>query len=143
MKAAYYDEDDLLQVSAIFAMGRNADSRWVPSVLEELDNPNPSIRFEAARACGELEIIDVLPKLINLLQNEFDIEVQEVAIGALGQIGGPVAQEALEECLEWDTEAIVIAASDALEELAVFDESLRLFDMNEMNKYTNKDEWEH
>ncbi|MDM8529112.1 HEAT repeat domain-containing protein [Anaerolineales bacterium HSG24] len=133
IEAAYYDEDDLMQVSAVFAMGRNADSRWIPRVLEELDNPSPALRFEAARACGELESIDALPKLISILHNDPDIEVQEVIVATLGQIGGSVARDALETCLEWDNEAIVTAAEEALEELAVFNESLRLFNMDEMD----------
>ncbi|MDM8519807.1 HEAT repeat domain-containing protein [Anaerolineales bacterium HSG6] len=159
---AYYDEDDLMQVSAVFAMGRNADSRWISRVMEELDNPNPAMRFEAARACGELEITDALPKLINILQNDPDIEVQEIVISALGQIGGSVAREAIEDCLESEIESIVTAASDALEELAVYDEALRLFDLEGgdedfpeiddnnsfhvpvgWNKYANNDEQEH
>jgi HEAT repeat protein len=128
---AYYDQDEKMQVSAIFAMGRNADVRWRPQVTVELDNPNTEIRFEAARACGELEATEAIPKLVDLIENDIDIEVQEMAIWALGRIGGPVARDVLETCLESDTEAIAIAAEDALDELNLFDGAFDLFDFDE------------
>ena len=42
---AYYDENEKMQVSAIFAMGRNADERWRPLIITELDNANTEIPF--------------------------------------------------------------------------------------------------
>ncbi len=128
---AYYDDDEKMQVSAIFAMGRNADARWRPQVISELDNANHEIRFEAARACGELEAGDAVLKLIELIDEDSDIQIKEMSIWALGRIGGQTAREALEICTESDNEAIVTAAEDALEEIDLFSGTFDLFDFDE------------
>lgn len=125
---AYYDENEKMQVSAVFAMGRNADMRWEPQVIAELDNPNTEIRFEAARACGELEAPQAVEKLVHLVDEDPDLEVQEMAIWALGRIGGQQAREMLELCLESEVEAIRLAAEEALDELNLFSGSFDLFD---------------
>ncbi len=127
---AYYDEHEKMQVSAIFAMGRSADSHWRPQVIAELDNENSEIRFEAARASGELEASDAVPKLVELIDEDPDLQVQEMAIWALGRIGGPAAREALEVCLESEVESIALAAEEALDELNLFNDSLDLFDFD-------------
>jgi HEAT repeat protein len=131
IESAYYDENDKMQVSAIFAMGRNADGQWRPRVLAELDNHNSEIRFEAARACGELEVAEAVPKLVALIAEDIDLQVQEVAIWALGRIGGPAAREALEHYAESETEALAMAAEEALDEINIFDAALDLFDFDE------------
>ncbi len=113
---AYYDEDERMRVSALFAMGRSADTYWRNTVLLELDNKRPAIRYEAARAAGELEIKAAVPRLIELIDDD-DAEVREASITALGRIGGPQARQALLRCLESDNEAIQDAADSALEEL--------------------------
>lgn len=138
---AYYDENEKMQVSAIFAMGRSADSHWRPQVIAELDNENSEIRFEAARACGELEASEAVPKLVELIDEDSDLQVQEMAIWALGRIGGPVAREALEICLESDVEAIAIAAEEALDELNLFNDSFDLFDFEEDDDDDDEDDW--
>ena len=128
---AYYDDDEKMQVSAIFAMGRNADKRWRPRVIDELDNPNNEIRFEAARACGELEAREAVSKLVFLIEEDPDLEVQEMAIWAIGRIGGPQARDALESCLDNEVDAIALAAEEALDELNLFDGSFDLFNFDE------------
>lgn len=128
---AYYDDDEKLQVSAVFAMGRNADARWIPQVLAELDSPKAELRFEAARACGELEAKEAVDKLAVMIEEDPDQETQEMAIWALGRIGGPFAREILEACLESDNEAFVLAAEEALDEINLFEDTLMLYDFEE------------
>lgn len=128
---AYYDDNEKMQVSAIFAMGRNADARWRPRVLAELDNPIVEIRFEAVRACGELELKEAMPRLVSLVEEEPDPEVQQMAIWAMGRIGGPLARDVLEQYLDSDIEAVALAAEEALDELNLFDGSFDLFDFSE------------
>lgn len=113
---AYYDPDEKMQISAVFAMGRSADPYWSGTVLLELASPNPEMRFEAARASGELGNRRAVPALINLIHDP-DREVQESAIWALGQIGGAEARRALEEAIESEDEELSAAAEDALAEL--------------------------
>jgi HEAT repeat protein len=129
---AYYDDNEKMQVSAIFAMGRNADKYWHTRVIAELDNANSEICFEAARACGELEATGAVSKLIMLIgDNNTDLEVQEMAIWALGRIGGSTAREALEQYLYSETEALALAAEEALEELNLFSASFDMFDFGD------------
>jgi HEAT repeat protein len=113
---AYAVPDEKTRISAVFAMGRNADTRWAPQVRQELFSPNPGLRYEAARACGELQLTEAVPELAELA-DDADPEVQEAALWALGQIGGDKARQILERyCLEGD-ETIQAAAEAALDEL--------------------------
>ncbi|MCB0194875.1 MAG: HEAT repeat domain-containing protein [Anaerolineae bacterium] len=139
IEAAYYNDDEKVQVSAVFAMGRNADKRWIPLVLEELDNSNSEIRFEAARASGELEAKGAVNKLIFIIDEDPDLEVQEMAIWALGRIGGDTARQALEACLDSDVEALAMAAEESLDELNIFDDDLIMYDFDEDDEYDEDD----
>lgn len=96
IREAYYADDLPMRVSAVFAMGRSCDERWQPIVLEELRSEYPELRYEAARAAGELELSKALPSLIELAY-EGDREIQEVAIWAIGEIGGQLARRALDQ----------------------------------------------
>jgi HEAT repeat protein len=116
IEAAYYASEEKMRISGVFAMGRNADPRWRTMVLSELGSLNPEMRFEAARACGELSDRKAVPQLIRLL-NDPDSEVQSAAIWALGQVGGRDARRALEKCCESEDEVVRDAAEDALAEL--------------------------
>ncbi|MFB0536706.1 MAG: HEAT repeat domain-containing protein [Anaerolineae bacterium] len=117
IEMAYCDDEEKMRISAVFAMGRSADPIWREMVIAELDNPNPEMRYEAARACGELEASAALSALIGLLEADPDPEVQEMAIWALGHIGGKEARRVLEACCESKDEALRQAAEEALNEL--------------------------
>jgi len=114
--AAYGDEDSLMRISALFAMGRSADTFWRGTVISELGNDDPEIRFEAARACGELVARAAVPVLRRLIEDR-DGEVRMAAIWALGQIGGEQAREILFTCCESDDDLIQESAEEALAEL--------------------------
>lgn len=114
-----------LRAAAIFSMGRNCNRIWLSTLLQELGNPNPRMRFEAARACGELETEEAVPRLIELIRDS-DFEVQTSAIESLGRIGGDQAKEALRECLDSDDEAISQAAQDALDEMKFWEDPFAL-----------------
>ena len=124
IEAAYYDDEEKMQASAIFAMGRSADPYWGKVLLQELDNPDPEMRFEATRACGELEVPTAVPRLIEVSLEDPDREVQQAAISALGRIGGRQAREALEAYYERDDEALSQAAAEALDEMDMLDDNL-------------------
>ncbi|MFQ3565406.1 MAG: HEAT repeat domain-containing protein [Aggregatilineales bacterium] len=114
---AYRSNDRRLQVSALFAMGRTCDQRWETIVLRELENPDPEMRYEAARAAGELELEEaVLP--LSRLAFDRDVEIRDVAIWALGEIGGKEALRVL-TVLERDAHAsnnrdLLTAVKDAI-----------------------------
>lgn len=139
IQSAYYHEDERMRVSAIFAMGRSADPYWRNIVLAELDSDRPAIRYEAARAAGELEVKAAVPRLIELIDDD-DAEVKEAAITALGRIGGPQARRALLRCLESDDEAIADAADAALEELE-FNEAGADIPLLVVDQEESEDDW--
>jgi len=118
---AYYHNDRLMRVAAVFAMGRSLDTQWEPLLLDELRSHDPESRYEAARACGELELVSAIPQLAELLADQ-DREVQEVSIWALGQIGGQKARQILEahyETVDKGDDALREATEEALSELAL------------------------
>ena len=114
---AYHHANDHLKLSAVFAMGRSLDAeRWGSIVMEELAAPDPEMRYEAARAVGELEYAPAVRKLGELLE-DVDEEVQLVTVWSLGQIGGEKAKQLLTVVLESDAEHLHEEAEDALAEL--------------------------
>jgi HEAT repeat protein len=116
IREAYEAHNVQVRVSAVFAMGRTADTGWANQVRQELFRPDPELRYEAARACGELQLQDAVPELEELA-DDADPEVQEAALWALGQIGGDRARKILERYCLAEDEAIQTAAEAALDEL--------------------------
>ncbi len=116
IERAYTSDDELLKASALKAMGRSVNKRWLPEVGKELSSPDPALRYEAVQAAGEMGSDELLQPVIELT-NDRDLEVQLAAIWSLGQIGGPEAQRTLKNVQESDRETLVNAANDALAEL--------------------------
>jgi HEAT repeat protein len=112
---AYEHSDMRMQESAVFAMGRNADPLWIEMVLTEMQDGTPTLRYEAARASGEMQLRRAVGMLIKMTR-EPDVELQLVAIWALGQIGGERAERLLERLAAGDDDVLSTAATDALEE---------------------------
>jgi len=81
--------------SALFAMGRSASAEWQPEVISMLESNLPILRFESARAAGELELADAIPLLLELLDDP-DENTRQASIWSISQIGGEGVQEALE-----------------------------------------------
>jgi HEAT repeat protein len=127
IEEAYGSDDDEWIASALFAMGRSADDRWAPLVIEHLDDANVDLSREAAKAAGELELNEALPRLVDLLQDE-DSELRIAAAWALSQIGGEGASDALEEMLDrTEDEDEIDLIENAIENLALTHE------MNDLN----------
>ena len=113
IEEAYDSGEGRLRVSALHAMGRNCDSRWLATLVHELKSDDTETRYEAAAACGSLGDDAAVPDLLPLL-NDGDTEVQEAAIQALGHIGGQAAKRALQGCLAQPGERVRDAALAAL-----------------------------
>ena len=122
---AYSDSDPHMRESAVFAMGRSADIIWADTVLAELQSKSPAMRYEAARATGELQLKRAVPVLVRMA-DEDDPDLQTIAIWSLGQIGGERAQVALERLATSDDPAVSQAAIEALDELEL---ATRPFDL--------------
>lgn len=128
---AYNSGVRVMQVSAIFAMGRSCDVQWSSTVLRELGSADPEIQYESARAAGELQLEEAVPNLIRLWA-ENDPEIQEVVIWSLGEIGTKEAirvlqniQEDLEESGDSD---FAEAVDDALGNAELMSGKTYLFD---------------
>jgi HEAT repeat protein len=112
---AYDSGDHGLQCSAVYAMGRSLDARWLPEVLAELESEDPELRFEAVRAAGAMGAADALPALLAAARDD-DAEVRHAAIAAIGQIGGRGGVRALERLADEAGEADFDLIEAALDE---------------------------
>lgn len=119
----YYSEEPGVKASALFAMGRNCQSRWLNFLLAELQSSDSEIRFEAARSSGEIGEEEAVPGLLILLDDD-DHEVQEAAIMALGKIGGQEARQALQQLSKSHDSRIKEAVKSALTELETCEDPL-------------------
>jgi len=133
IEKAYYSGNEDWLGSALLAMGRSANRKWAPKIVEMLKSDSANVRAEAASALGELEIKKTAPDLLPLIQDDDD-EVRMAAIWSLSKIGGEGVREVLEELYETtedEEEADFIAS--AMENLVFADETglLALFDFME------------
>ena len=128
---AYESDDSRMKASALFAMGRSCDDVWAGIILDELVSDDPELRYEAARAAGELELSDAVERLGQMLHDD-DREVLEMAVSALGEIGGDEARELLEAGIERaeiaGDEALREAIHEALEHASLIGEDLSFDD---------------
>jgi HEAT repeat protein len=123
----FFDEEDTgFRATALFAMGRSLNSKYLPTILNETSSDDAEIRFEAARAAGRMGDTDALPVLGELARDE-DAEVRQAAINAMGEIGGTAASRYLSRLAEDASDAEIELIEAALEEAAVVSDPL-LFD---------------
>lgn len=123
IRDAYESDNPTLVQSAIYGMGQSSNPAWLPTVLDEMTNPLPAVRFEAVTACGLLGEEEVAPYLVQRLRDD-DSEVRLASIKALGMIGGTMAKNALQLHLSDEDEAIEEAAREALIGLEFDDDPL-------------------
>lgn len=143
IREAYFADDLPMRVSAVFAMGRTCDDAWASHVLDELDSEEPEMVYEAARAAGELELKKALPRLIEMAYED-DREVQEMAIWALGEIGGKQARNALNELAALAEENGDDELSDAVQEAQsvasmVGEDLIPMFDFDDLDSDLDDD----
>jgi HEAT repeat protein len=124
--------------SALFAIGRSIDERWESDVLDFLDNRLPSLRAEAARAAGEIEISAALPRLIELTDDSHE-DVRHAAIWSLSQICGDGVEETLVELWKSAEDIGEIDLIEAALDYLEFNENAKLFTLFESPE--NDDEY--
>jgi len=124
IEEAYWSGEPALKVSALYAMGRSLDRRWLPLLLEELQSEEPAYRYEAATACGELGAEEAVDELIALTSDP-DRAVQGAAIAALGRIGGTLATNVLRRLARSTDPVVREAAEEALAEAVFASDPLR------------------
>jgi HEAT repeat protein len=111
---SYENANEKVRASALYAMGQNGDSNWIPYVLEEMESEEPEIRYEAAGAAGRLGEESLIPALARM-GNDDNPEVQSAVVTALGAIGGPTAERVLRRFLQHADDRMRELALDALE----------------------------
>ena len=136
IKTAYESLDERLKIGAVYAMGKNCDTKWLPFLLKELKNSDAEIRYEAVTACGELGDEDIMQYLIPAANDE-DIDVQLAVMQALGKIGGNEAKLYLQKHADEPNEALRDAIETALNEISILD------DMTALEIAPQPDEHEH
>ncbi len=115
IKRAYEGEEPRMKTAALVAMGASSDEIWGEVIVDELASRQPANRYEAARAAGELNLIEAVPKLSRLALED-EGQVRNIAIWALGEIGGKEALRVLEAMMEQADEDDDEALTDLLEE---------------------------
>ena len=136
---AFASDDKYWKASSLFAMGRSANQRWTPTVLGMLHSNLPLLRSEAARAAGELEIVEAGPGLLDLL-DEPDDNTRQASIWSLSQIGGEGVRETLQTLYdETDSEQELELIGSALDNLT-FNEGLQLMPMFDFPEGEDDDE---
>ena len=118
--------DLLWQQAAICAMGHSGTDRWLTTIKHHLSHEFAAIRFEAARAAGEIgEDAQSLVNMVARLVTDDDIEVVTTALWALGQIGGSAARRLLEQFARDGEGAKREAAAEALNELQFYADPIK------------------
>jgi HEAT repeat protein len=120
---AYRREEPGLKISSVYAMGRNCDLLWMPTVLKEMDSEDNEMRYEAATAAGEIGETEAVPRLVELTRDT-DTEVKMAAIMSLGKIGGQDAKQRLRVLMTNKSQAVREAAEQAMAEIELCEEPL-------------------
>lgn len=134
VREAYYSNNRDLIASSLVAMGRSVDSEYTPLVEAMLDHEDAVIRYEAARAAGELEAVSCRQRLLELVDDP-DLDVRLAAIWSLSQIGGEGVMDRLLDLFDTtEDDEVLDVLEDALDNLAFTegDGFLGLLDVEQM-----------
>ena len=90
------------------------ESRDIDGLIQALQDPDISVRAEAASSLGALGDPNAVVPLISTLQNDSDPYVRSLAAKSLGFLGDPRASDPLMNALANDTIEVSAVASTAL-----------------------------
>ena len=121
IRAGY--DDDYFRVYALRAMGHNADSIWLETIVSDFEDDDDEIRQAAAEAAGDIADDAAIEGLSDLIDDP-DREVRMAAVYALGQIGGTQAREILEYLADDEDEELRDLALEMIEELEFYQDPL-------------------
>ena len=137
IEQAYDSADFKMQISAIFAMGQSADSRWLPIIQDEMQSPYEDMRIEAVRAAGAIGRSEPIADVAELITDD-DLEVSLAAIAALGEIGSELGQKILLDLAD-DPYMVELhpAIGEALEQMSWLDHD---FDFDRLDWENDSDD---
>lgn len=98
IQEAYRQDDTALRLSAVDAMGTNADERWLPIVLKEMNSPYIEMRQTAIRAAGSIGNEQLLPALSQIIAND-EFEMRVLAVESVANLEGEKAERFLTDLL--------------------------------------------
>src|SRR3989337_2529706 len=113
IQAAYESEAPRLKVSALHAMGRSCDGRWLSVLIEELANDDPEVRYEAATALGSLADRRAVGHLAPLLRDP------DLAVPGAGVAGPEVVICGRDSDGVWGLPKGTLDEGESLEQAAV------------------------
>jgi len=129
------------RTSALFAMGRSRNELWNNLVLSMLNNNQPDLRLEAARAAGELEITQAVPILLELLDDPSD-SIRDASIWSLSQIGGEGVRDRLGKLFdEAEDDREIDYLESALDNL-VFTEGMQLMPLFDLSEFDDAEDFD-
>ncbi len=134
----YYDEERLLRLAAVTAMGSSGLETWLDYLDEQLQSVDAEFRLAAVTSVGELCIPSTVEAVAAMLEDE-DEDVVVGAIAALGEIGGPLAVEYLNAFLEDAEPEFIDAVETALEYAS--DPAFTGFDLSETEERSSDSRW--
>lgn len=125
IEEAYKGHERDMKLSALRAMGRNLDGKWLELLLTEMSSAETEFRLEAVKSCGEMGDQKAVLRLIERAEDE-EAGVQLAAVHALGQIGGKRAIKALAALVQHPKAAVREAAREALQEAQFSEDTMSL-----------------
>ncbi|HWO94731.1 MAG TPA: HEAT repeat domain-containing protein [Dehalococcoidia bacterium] len=129
IEEAYFSGNYRMKLGAVGAMAASCDPAWLPALLDDLDDDDPEMRFEAAMALGSIADEEAAPHLERLMEDD-DEDVRLASVAALGGIastnGDGQALEILRSHLADDDEDLRNWVETAIREALNFNDPFRL-----------------
>ncbi|MCX6695782.1 MAG: HEAT repeat domain-containing protein [Candidatus Altiarchaeota archaeon] len=110
------DSDKSVRLSAISSLGDINDPETVPAIIKiAQEDPEDSIRCRAIDVLGRMGDKRANEALINIINDEKQsMDARQIAVGSLGQIGGPDAKQTLINALQSNHQRIRMEAARSL-----------------------------
>ncbi|MCL1939396.1 MAG: HEAT repeat domain-containing protein [Desulfovibrionaceae bacterium] len=113
VESKQHDENREVRMAVFDTLGLCSSERFVKSLIMGLSDADPWVRVRSAERLGENKILDAVPPLVSMLEDENSLVVIKSA-QALGMIGGEAAFRALLPLLEHPDRDVSEAAEEAV-----------------------------
>jgi len=101
------DSTHIIKEGACKALGKIGDKRATDILIQNLENPDESVRYQAAIALGQLGDQKAVKPLIQVYQKQDDTLVRSEAAKALGLLGDPSAIKILLSVLKKENDRFI------------------------------------
>lgn len=113
------DDSALVRSTALLSLARLNRARAQDAARKRLaDDPSSYVRIDAARLIGDLDPTpDSVPTLATALASDRDVQVRMACVLALAALGGPDAEQVLQQALLDPSRSVRFHAAQSIEEL--------------------------